>query len=348
MEEQRKIYDLLDQIPQPGFLVRNDRILKTNQAANALLLAPGQAFSPMLSTGSREYAELEEGQLCLTLTLGGHSHSAVVNRMEDADLVLLDSPEELEEFRSMALVSMELRSPLMQAVSSAQQLTAGSEDPAAAKMNRSLMQMLRLVSNMADISRYAASARMETRDVDALLLELFEKARTLTEGKAALSFEGLKQPLFSQIDPEQLERAVWNILSNCVKFMPQGGHIQAKLSRRGNMLQLTIQDDGSGIAEAVRGNLFRRYLRQPGIEDSRYGLGLGLAIVRTAAANHGGTVLISSGKEGGTRITMTLSIRQDTGNLMRSPILRPDYTGGWDHGLVELADCLNPDIYADL
>ena len=348
MEEQRKIYDLLDQIPQPGFLVRDDRILKTNQAADALLLTPGQIFSPMLSTGSREYADFQEGQLCLTLLLGGRSHSAVVSRVEDLDLVLLDSPEELEEFRSMALISMELRAPLMQALSSAQQLTAGSQDPAAAKMNRSLMQMLRLVSNMADISRYAASSRMETRDVDAFLLELFEKAQTLTEGKAELSFEGLKQPIFSRIDPEQLERSVWNLLSNCVKFMPQGGHIQATLSRRGNMLQLTIQDDGSGIAETVHGNLFHRYLRQPGIEDSRYGLGLGLAIVRTAAANHGGTVLISSGKNGGTKITMTLAIRQDADNLLRSPLLQPDYTGGWDHGLVELADCLNAEIYSDL
>lgn len=348
MEEQRKIYDLLDQIPQPGFLVKNDRILKVNQAASALLLAPGQVFSSILSTGNREYADFQEGQLCLTLTLGTHSHSAVVSRMEDADLVLLDSPGELEEFRSMALVSMELRSPLMQALSSAQQLTADSEDPAAARMNQSLMQMLRLVSNMADISRYTAATRMEIRDVDSFLLELFEKARAMTEGKAALSFEGLKQPLFSQIDPEQLERSVWNILSNCVKFMPQGGRIHARLTRHGNMLRLTVEDSGSGIAENVRSTLFRRYLRQPGIEDSRYGLGLGLAIVRTAAANHGGTVLVSGGKEGGTRITMTLAIRQDPVDLLHSPILRPDHTGGWDHSLVELADCLSSDHYADL
>ena len=114
------------------------------------------------------------------------------------------------------------------------------------------------------------------------------------------------------------------------------------------MLRLTIEDSGSGIAETVRVNLFRRYQREPGIEDSRYGLGLGLAIVRTAAANHGGTVLISNGREGGTRITMTLAIRQDDSTILRSPLLRPDYTGGFDHGLVELADCLNPEYYREL
>jgi len=348
MEDQKKISQLLDQIPQPGFLVKEGRIRQVNPAADALLLAPDQVFSSLLSTGSEDYAALQEGQLCLTLTIGGHVHNAVVTRMEEADLVLLDSPEESEEFRSMALVSMELRQPLMQALNNAQQLTAGSNDPAAAKMNRSLMQMLRMVSNMADISRYALSSRMETRDVDSFLLELFEKAWTLTEGKAALSFEGLNQPLFCLIDPEQLERAVWNLLSNCIKFLPQDGTIQAKLTRHGNLLHLTVQDSGSGIAEAVRATLFRRYLRQPGIEDSRYGLGLGLAIVRTAAANHGGTLLISSGRDGGTKITMTLAIRQNADTLLRSPLLRPDYTGGWDHGLVELADCLPAELYREL
>lgn len=348
MEEQKNIYNLLDQIPQPGFLVKDDHILKANQAAKALMLAPGLSFSPLLNGDSEEYTAFEEGQLCMTLTAGTHRHNAVISRMGDMDLVLLDSPEEPEEFRSMALVSMELRSPLMQAISNAQRLTADSDDPAAAKMNQSLMQMLRLVSNMADISRYTASSRMEVRDVDAFLLELFEKARTLTEGKAALSFEGLRQPVFSLIDPEQLERAVWNILSNCVKFLPQGGSIQAKLTRQGHMLRLTVEDSGSGIAETIRSTLFRRYLRQPGIEDNRYGLGLGLAIVRTAAANHGGTVLISSGRDGGTKITMTLAIRQDSENCLRSPLFRPDYTGGWDHGLVELADCISPDFYSEL
>lgn len=346
MDEQRKISGFLNQILQPGFLVKDNQITQINQAAGAMLLEPGQAFSPLISVGGEEYTAPWEGQLCLTLTIAGQALGVSVTRMEEFDLVLIDQDEDRQELRSMALISMEFRSPLMQAINAAQQLE--TENPAAAKMNQSLMQMLRMVSNMADISRYTASSRMEIRDVDAFLLELFEKAGTLTEGKAQLTFEGLRQPVFSLIDPEQLERAVWNILSNCVKFLPSNGSIQAKLTRQGRMLRLTIEDSGSGIAETVRVNLFRRYQREPGIEDSRYGLGLGLAIVRAAAANHGGTVLISSGKEGGTRITMTLAIRQDDSTILRSPLLRPDYTGGFDHGLVELADCLNPEYYREL
>lgn len=346
MEEQRYTPELLNRIPQPGFLVREKRIFAVNQAAEAMLLSPGQDFPELLYTGANEYSTFQDGQLSVVLSIGGNHCNAVVTRMEDADLILLDPDAVSEEFRSMALIAMELRNPLMQAITSAQQIQ-GSQ-PAADKMNRSLMQLLRLVSNLSDISRYSQSSRMETRDVDAFLLELFEKAQTLTGSAISLTFDGLKQPVFSLIDPEQLERAVWNILSNCVKFLPRGGSIHAKLRWHGKFLHLTVEDSGSGIAENVRSTLFTRYLRQPSIEDNRYGLGLGLALVRTAAANHGGTVLISSGMDGGTRIVMTIALRQQEDPTLRSPLFRPDYTGGWDHGLVELSDCLGPDAYSNL
>lgn len=342
MEEKRKISEYLDQIQRPGFLVKDNLIQVVNQSAQAMLLSPGQEFMPMLLTGSEEYAAFQEGEICLTLSIAGIQHGALISRIGEYDLVILDTREELDEFRFMALVSMEFREPLMQAVSSARQQNSD------AKMNHSLMKMLRMVNNMADISRYTVSAHMELRDVDNFLLELFEKTATLMEDRAHIFYEGLQQPVYSLIDPEQLERAVWNILSNSVKFQPKNGSIRARLTRHGRFLRLTIDDSGSGIAEKSRPRLFSQYLRQPGIEDHRQGLGLGLAIVRAVAANHGGTVLISSGKDGGTRTIMTLAIRQDDSAVLRSPRLRLDYTGGFDHALVALADCLSSDRYQEL
>lgn len=342
MEEERKILFFLEQIPQPGFLIRDGRIRNPNQAANALMLTPDQDFIPLLHTGSEEYALFQDGQICLTLSIADRQHHAVITQLEDCQLVLLDADDTVEEFRSMALASIQLRQPLMQAISCAQ------KQPSDEKLNQSLMQMFRLVSNMSDISRYHASSRMETRDMDAFLLELFEKTQALTYGKVMMTFDGLKQPVFTLMDPEQLERAVWNILSNCIKFLPEGGTITASLKRHGKQLHLTVEDSGSGIAEQVRSTLFQRYQRQPGIEDPRYGLGLGMAIVRTAAANHCGTVLVSPAKNGGTRITMTIAIRQDDSTALRSPVFRPDYTGGFDHALVELSDCLPSEFYKKL
>ena len=112
-----------------------------------------------------------------------------------------------------------------------------------------------------------------------------------------------------------------------------------------SLLRLSISDSGSGIPESIASSLFRRYLRQPGLEDSRYGLGLGMSLIRSAAIAHGGTVLVTPGIQGGTRVVLTLSAKPKSGNQLRSPIFRMDYTGGRDHQLVELSGVLPKESY---
>ena len=70
-----------------------------------------------------------------------------------------------------------------------------------------------------------------------------------------------------------------------------------------------------------------------------------MVLIRNAAAKHGGTVLVDQPEGSGSRITLTIPIRQDTSGMLRSPVLRVDYAGDQDHGLVELADCLPLDAY---
>ena len=347
MEEQ---LDILELVPQPGFRVRDGKILHLNQAAQVLLLSPGQEISPLLKTGREEYAVFSGGQLYLTLELAGQIRNATVTRTGDTDLFLLESDGEQEEFRSMELVSMELRSPLMNVITNAQQLLEETENrETAAKLNRGLAQLLRLTSNLSDVGRYREISHMETRDICTLVEELLEKSRALMDSNAIhLSWELPREAIFCLVDTEQLERALWNLLSNAVKFLPNEGSVHVKLTRHGQRLHLSVADNGSGIAEQVRSTVFQRYLRQPGIEDSRFGLGLGMVIVRTVARNHGGTVLLECNGETGTRVTMTMAIRQNADNTLRCPIFRPDYSGGWDHGLLELADCLPAELYTEL
>ena len=111
------------------------------------------------------------------------------------------------------------------------------------------------------------------------------------------------------------------------------------------MLRLSVTDSGSGIAQNVRSSVFSRYLRQPVLEDSRYGIGLGMVLIRTAAAHPGGTVHIDQPDGAGTRITMTMSIRQSKQATLRSNVLRVDYAGERDHGLIELSECLPTELY---
>lgn len=348
MEETKDTLGILDYMIQPGFLVKDNRIVSINEGAKALFLSVGMEVDSLLHTGKEEYREFSDGFLYLSLNLSGKTLGASVSRREEGDLFLIEEAQDSQELRSMALAARELREPLSNIMITANNLfpmAAKQEDPyakdQAARLNRGLIQMMRILSNMADANRYAHTSRQETLDIRGELAEIFEKADAMMAHTGIrLTYEGPSEPIYSLGDREQLERAVLNILSNAIKFTPKDGHIEASLTRRGNLLRLSIQDTGEGIEEGIRAHLFHRYLRQLTLEDSRFGIGLGMVLIRSAAANHGGTVLIDRCEGKGTRITMTMAIRQNKDAVLRSPIARVDYAGGHDHTLLELADCL--------
>ena len=204
--------------------------------------------------------------------------------------------------------------------------------------------MHRLINNMSDAGRSDLLSPAGIHDLKRLFQDIFEKIQTqLEKTNICVTYEGLDHSIYGLANEGQLERAVLNIVSNAMKFMPEGGSIHARLTQQQNMLHLSIQDSGSGIAENVLGNVFTRYQRQPGIEDSRYGIGLGMVLIRSAAADHGGTVLIDFPEEKGTRITMTMAIRQDTPAL-RTPVISPAANSDRQI-LTELSDCLPWEFY---
>ncbi len=355
MEQANSALDMLDLMVRPSFCVKDRKIVKCNAAALGLLLREGMDIEPLLATGQAEYAEFSEGCLYLTLDISGVRVGASVTRVGDFDVFLPEEEAEHAELQAIALAARELRGPLTGIMTTADRLfplPALQEDPAlreqVARMNRGLYQMLRIIGNMSDASRYAATpvASLETVEISSFLQEVFDRARDLVSHTGiTLRFENLPHSLYSLADREKLERAVMNILSNAMKFTPAGGSIEAKLSRRGNRLHLTVQDSGEGVPDALRGSLHRRYQRQPGLEDTRYGIGLGMVLIRSAAASHGGAVLIDHPNETGTRITLTIAIRQDISGTVRSPLLKIDYAGERDHGLLELSESLPPELY---
>ncbi len=347
MEEQKEIFGMLDLMARPVFCVKESKLVKVNSAAGGLFLSPGMDVQSLLLTGKEEYASFSGGCLYLSVNISGQSLGATVVRRAGMDLFLLEQDSDQSELRSLALAARELREPLSNIMISAERLFPKSEEnEQTARLNRGLYQMLRIIGNMSDAGRSPDPSRQETRNICALLDEIFEKARSMVAHTGLiLTYEGLEDTIYCLADADQLERAVLNILSNAIKFTPKDGAIHAKLTRQGRMLRLSIQDSGSGIAGELLGSVFTRYLRQPAIEDCRQGIGLGMVLIRSAAASHGGTVLIDQPEGLGTRVTMTLAIRQSDSTLLRSNVLRVDYTGERDHALVELADCLPPELY---
>jgi len=338
---------LLDLLPQAAFLVRDGIIRYVNPAASGCLLETGTAISDLLTTGSEEYEALADGSLYLQLQLGTALWGAAVTRSGDGDLFVLDQPQEDPALQALSLAAMELRTPLAGAMHAAQQLLSQlPEDPDAARMQRSLYQLLRRVGNMSDAARYTQSPQgsPELRDICAVLREIFEKIAAVAEAAGVtVRYRGLEESLLCPVDAERLERAVYNLIVNAVKYSDAGAVIEASLQHRGRRLALTVADSGDGIPAALRGSVFSRYTRQPGFEDPRHGLGLGMVLIRGAAAAHGGTVLLETSGEG-TRVTLTFSLAKPSYPL-RSPVLRVDYAGDLDHSLVELSDILPPECY---
>ncbi len=353
MEEQRDLLGMLDLMIRPGFCVKESKIVKVNQGAESYFLAPGMDVEALLLTGKSEYREFAGGCLYLTLTLSGKALGASVTRMQDVDVFLIEQDSDNQELRSMALAARELRDPLSNVMASANSIFSPGalqkDDKSRnqlARMNRSLFQMMRILGNMSDADRYAVVSRQETIAIREELGEIFRKAQSLISHTGIrLDYTPLQESIYCLADKEQLERAVLNMLSNAVKFTPEGGTIEASVTRNSHILRLSIQDSGEGIAENVRASVFHRYLRQLSIEDNRFGIGLGMVLIRCTAAHHGGTVLIDHPAEKGTRITMTMEIRQHPGNLLRSPMSRVDYAGGYDHALLELSESLPASVY---
>jgi CheY-like chemotaxis protein len=100
-------------------------------------------------------------------------------------------------------------------------------------------------------------------------------------------------------DPQRLQQIIWNLLTNAVKFTPQGGQIEVKIERDDETVQITVSDTGQGIEPDFLPFVFDRF-RQADSTSTRAhgGLGLGLAIVRHLAELHGGSVRAESDGSG--------------------------------------------------
>jgi two-component system, OmpR family, sensor histidine kinase BaeS len=109
------------------------------------------------------------------------------------------------------------------------------------------------------------------------------------------------------LDPLRIEQILGNLLSNAMRYTPQGGVIMLKPSRSGNTVQIKVQDSGPGIAPDDLPHIFERFYRADKARSrAEGGSGLGLAIARQLAEMQGGTLTAANAPQGGAIFTLSL------------------------------------------
>lgn len=181
---------------------------------------------------------------------------------------------------------------------------------------------------------------MEVLDLAKVLTEIVESSVSLVKtASRTVTIDMLPGTVYAQCDRDMLERAYYNLLSNAIKYSPDHSTIQISVKQTERSILLSLKNACDHLLNEQFGTIFFRYRRQPGIEDGRCGVGLGLSVVRSVASAHNGTLLLSQDSNMDVTFTMSIGIINNHQTL-HSPISQIDYAGGRNHGLLELSDVL--------
>jgi signal transduction histidine kinase/CheY-like chemotaxis protein len=218
----------------------------------------------------------------------------------------------------LAILSHELRTPLNAMLLRLEVLREGRGDLAHARraveaIERSCRQQAKLIDDVVDAARISSGQfSVELRSVE-LLPIVRAAADAMADGIAGkrirltTDLEAGRCQLLG--DPERLQQALTNLLSNAVRFTPSEGAIAVRAERRGQLVTVSVQDTGEGIAPEVIGRIFDRVALVGGGTRRHGGLGLGVAIARAIVECHEGRITVSSGGHGqGATFTVALPV----------------------------------------
>jgi two-component system phosphate regulon sensor histidine kinase PhoR len=171
--------------------------------------------------------------------------------------------------------------------------------------------MSTLVDDLLDLARLEAG-RLRFTPVCCDLRSVAERAARSIEplpGQRGqhLSLDLPRRPISAMVDPEWIERALVNLLSNAHKYGHRGGTITISLTRQAQEAVFTVADDGPGIPEEEQPHLFERFYRPKAETERRsQGSGLGLPIAKAIIELHGGRIWVESRPGNGTTFRIGL------------------------------------------
>lgn len=202
-----------------------------------------------------------------------------------------------ERDRFLAVLGHELRNPLA-AILLASQMTGadGKLDAEHAHLiERQSQHLSRLVNDLLDLSRVAAGKIVLKREIIDLREIVAQSVRVVKPGadKHGLDIRvnEPEDPVTVDADPIRIDQIVTNLLTNAIKYTPDGGHVSLTLGKDGGDAFLRVSDDGVGIAPERIGGIFELFAQaENAIGRAQGGMGIGLALVRNLVQLHDGSV----------------------------------------------------------
>jgi len=255
--------------------------------------------------------------LRMAAVAGGEDRSGPVSGIV-ASLSDVTRQHELQQTKNdvIALVSHEMRTPLT-AIQGMTELLAHYEiDPARRKeistaINGEVKRLTAMITEYLDITRLESGAtplRKTPAKVEALLerIELLLQPVAEQRGIRLVLTLSPRLPVVLA-DVDLLGRAVENLVSNAIKYSPEGTEVTIGAAPDQGGIAISVADHGYGIPEPDLTRVFEKFYRVPRVEDADVpGTGLGLALVREIAELHAGTVTVSSQVDRGSTFTLRI------------------------------------------
>ena len=232
-------------------------------------------------------------------------------------LQALEREKELSELKSrfVSMTSHEFRTPLAGIMSSIEllsdygdRLDPGERAELADVIKSSVRRMTQMLDQVLLIGRSDAG-RLEFRPqvlaLEPLVMQIVDEVRSLEQRQAVIDIDWQVQGQRRLLDERLIRHILSNLLTNAVKYSPEGKPVELGVSASPQQLVFTVNDRGIGIPPEDRPLLFQSFHRGRNVGGIS-GTGLGLAIVKKAVELHGGTIQVESNLGKGSRFTVSI------------------------------------------
>lgn len=240
--------------------------------------------------------------------------------------------QELDNLKSrfMATVSHELKTPLNAIIGFSEILLAGTHGEVNEPQRRYLenihtsgKHLFSLISDILDYMRLEAremSLQVEGFNLDDLVASTVELMRGEADaGGLLLAYCGEASPVKVEADRRRVRQVLFNLLSNALKFTPEGGNVEVRVRRGDGAAVVEVEDSGVGIAPRDQARLFNEFTQVGEGARSGGGTGLGLALSKRLVELHGGHIWVESEPGRGSIFSFSLPLRHEADTNGKEP-----------------------------